>query len=86
MFLLFITSIQCMPVKVLSKYIFKQSFEEVDFSNNIEKKEIKDFSKDFFSTYYNVEPTFSKMIFYHFENINLFESSFTYLSTHPPNT
>ena len=86
LFLLFIISIQCMPAKELGKSIFEQSFIEDDFCRSVEKKEIKDFSKEFFSTDYNVEPAFSKIIFYHFESINLYKSPFVDLSIQPPNT
>ena len=85
-FLLFIICIQCLPVKELGDYIFEQSFIEDDFCRSVEQKEIKDFSKEFFSTDYNVEPAFSKIIFYHFESINLCKSPFVDLSIQPPNT
>lgn len=84
-FLLFIISIQCLPVKELGKCIFEQSFVEDDIANNIEKKEIKDFSKEFFSSEYNVENTFSKVVVYDFESTNLYESPFADLSIQPPN-
>ena len=85
-FLLFIICIQCLPVKELGDYIFEQSFIEDDFCRSVEKKEIKDFPKEFFGTDYNVEPAFSKIIFYHFESINLYKSPFVDLSIQPPNT
>ena len=85
-FLLFIICIQCMPVKELGDYIFEQSFIEDDVCTSVEKKEIKDFPKEFFRTEYNVEPAFSKIIFYYFESINLYKSPFVDLSIQPPNT
>ena len=85
-FLLFIISIQCLPVKELGKCIFEQSFVEDDVCNSVEKKVIKDFSKEFFSSDYNVEPTFSKVNVYHFASINLYKSPFADLSIQPPNT
>ena len=83
-FLLFIISIQSLPVKELGKCIFDQSFVEDDITNNIEKKEIKDFSKEFFSSEYNAENTLSKVVVYDFESTNLYESPFTDLSIQPP--
>lgn len=85
-FLLFIICIQCLPVKELGDYIFEQSFIEDDVCTSVEKKEIKDFPKEFFGTDYNVEPAFSKIIFYYFESINLYKSPFVDLSIQPPNT
>ena len=86
MFLLLIICIQCLPVKELEDYIFEQNFTEDGVCRSVEKKEIKDFSKEFFNTDYNVEPAFSKIIFYHFKSINLYKSPFVDLSIQPPNT
>ena len=88
-FLLFIICIQCLPVKELGDYIFEQSFIEDDFCSSLEKKEIKeikDFPKEFFVTDYNVKPTFSKVVVYHFESIDLYESLLVDLCIQPPNT
>ena len=88
LFLLFIISIQCMPAKELGKSIFEQSFvEDDDINNNVEKKESKQFFKEFFfSKECSVWPTFSKVIVFHFKSINLYESPLADLSIQPPNT
>ena len=86
MFLLFIICIQCLPVKEQEDYIFEQSFIEDGVCRSVEKKEIKHFSKEFFSTDYNVKPTFSKVVVYHFESIDLYESPLVDFSIQPPNT
>ena len=84
-FLLIIISIQCLPVKVLGKCIFESSFVEDDVSDTLEKKEIKDFSKEFFSSAYNVETTVPHVIFVYNETICLYKNPFADLSIQPPN-
>lgn len=82
---LFIICIQCLPVKELGKRIFDSSFVEDDISNDVEKKEIKDYSKEFFCPEYNVEKRFSTTIVYYIENISLYQNPFADLSIQPPN-
>lgn len=84
-FLLIIISIQCLPVKELSKCIFESSFVEDDVCNSVEKKEVKDFSKEFFSSDYNVETTLSHIVLVHHEHISLYKNPFADLSIQPPN-
>ena len=84
-FLLFIIGIQCLPVKELGKCIFESSFVEDDVCNSVEKKEIKEFSKEFFTSDYNVETTLSLIILLDTENINLYKNPFADLSIQPPN-
>ena len=84
-FLLIIISIQCLPVKELGRCIFEGSFVEDEVCNSVEKKEIKEFSKEFFSSDYNVEPTLSLIILVDTENINLYKNPFADLSIQPPN-
>lgn len=84
--LLVIISIQCLPVKELGKCIFDSSFIEDDICNkSLEKKEIKDFSKEFFSLEYNVEAILGTVLVYHIENISLYKNPFADLSIQPPN-
>ena len=84
-FLLIIISIQCLPVKELGKCIFESSFVEDDVCDNVEKKEIKDFSKEFFRTDYNVEKFLSDVVLFHNETISLYKNPFADLSIQPPN-
>ena len=84
-FLLFIIGIQCLPVKELGKCIFESSFVEDDVCNSVEKKEIKEFSKEFFTSDYNVETALSLIILLDTENINLYKNPFADLSIQPPN-
>ena len=85
-FLLIIISVQCLPVKELGKCIFDSSFIEDDICNkSLEKKEIKDFSKEFFSSDDNIEAIVSTIIVYHKENIDLYKNPFADLSIQPPN-
>ncbi len=84
-FLLIIISIQCLPVKELGRCIFESSFVEDDACNSVEKKDIKEFSKEFFSSDYCVEPTLSLIILVDTENINFYKNPFADLSIQPPN-
>ncbi len=85
-FLLIIISIQWLPVKELGKCIFDSSFIEDDICNkSLEKKEIKDFSKEFFSSEYKVEAIITTVIVHHMENIDLYKNPFADLSIQPPN-
>ena len=85
-FLLIIISVQCLPVKELGKCIFDSSFIEDDICNkSLEKKEIKDFSKEFFGSDDNIEAIVSTIIVYHKENIDLYKNPFADLSIQPPN-
>ena len=84
-FLLFIIGIQCLPVKELGRCIFESSFVEDDVCNSVEKKEIKEFSKEFFTSDYNVETALSLIILLDTENINLYKNPFADLSIQPPN-
>ena len=84
-FLLIIITIQCLPVKELGKCIFESSFVEDDVCNSVEKKEIKEFSKELFSLDYNGEPTSSLIILVDTENINFYKNPFVDLSIQPPN-
>ena len=85
-FFLIIISIQCLPIKELGKCLFDSSFVEEDVCNNcIEKKEIKDFSKEFFTTDYNVEGLQSSITPYYFEHADLYQNPYSDLSIQPPN-
>ena len=84
-FLLFIIGIQCLPVKELGRCIFESSFVEDEVCNSVEKKEIKEFSKEFFTSDYNVETALSLIILLDTENINLYKNPFADLSIQPPN-
>ena len=84
-FLLIIISIQCLPVKELGKCIFESSFVEDDVCDNVEKKEIKDFSKEFFHSEYNTDLIFTATAFYYNERADLYKNPFADLSIEPPN-
>lgn len=85
-FFLIIISIQCLPLKELGKCLFESSFVEEDICNNsIEKKEIKDFSKEFFTTDGNFEGMASATAVYYHQNTNLYKNPSTDLSIQPPN-
>ena len=85
-FFLVIICIQCLPVRELGKCLFERSFIEEDICNNsIEKKEIKDFAKEFFNTEYNFETVASTNIFYYNEHTDLYKNPITDLSIQPPN-
>lgn len=84
-FFLIIICIQCLPVKELGKCIFDSSFVEDDVCNNLEKKEVKDFAKEFFSVEYNVGHVISANTVYYNENIALYKNPFADLSIQPPN-
>ncbi len=85
-FLLIIISIQCLPVKELGKCIFDSSFIEDDICDkSLEKKEIKDFSKEFLGSDDNLEAIVSTIIVYHIENIDLYKNPFADLCIQPPN-
>lgn len=84
--LLIIISIQCLPIKELGKCIFDSSFIEDDICNkSLEKKEVKDFPKEFFSPEYNIESIISSTAVYYNENIDLYKNPFADLSIQPPN-
>lgn len=84
-FFLIIISVQCLPVKELGKCLFDSSFVEDDVCNNVEKKEIKDFAKEFFKIEYNFQATLTNAIRYNNEHINLYQNPFAELSIQPPN-
>ena len=85
-FLLIIISIQCLPVKELGKCIFDSSFVEDDIcSKSLEKKEVKDFSKEFFSAENNIVSIISTTAVYYNENIDLYKNPIADLSIQPPN-
>ena len=84
--LLIIISIQCLPVKELGKCIFDSSFIEDDICNkSLEKKEIKDFSKEFFSLDNNIESIVSITAVYYNQNIGPYKNPLADLSIQPPN-
>jgi hypothetical protein len=84
--LLIIISIQCLPIKELGKCIFDSSFVEEDICNkSLEKKEVKDFSKEFFSTEYRIEVIAAKTAVYYNVNIDLYKNPSADLSIQPPN-
>ncbi len=86
-FLLFIISIQCLPIKELGKYLFDSSFVEEDICHkSIEKKEIKDFCKDFFTI--NTEENSLVIIanYYVVETTKIYADPFADLSIQPPNS
>ena len=85
-FLITIISIQCLPIKELGRCIFDSSFLEEDICNkSLEKKEVKDFSKEFFSVEYNSESIIATTAVYYTENIDLYKNPFADLSIQPPN-
>lgn len=84
-FLLIIISIQCLPVKELGKCILESGFVEDDICDSIEKKEINDFSKEFFNPEYNIESILVSTTVYNNDNIVLYENPFADLSIQPPN-
>jgi hypothetical protein len=84
-FLLIMISIQCLPVKELGKCIFESSFVEDDVCSNLEKKEIKDFSKEFFSVEFNIASIISTPVVYYNHNTDLYKNPFADLSIQPPN-
>ena len=85
--LLIIISIQCLPVKELGKCLFESSFVEEDVcGKSLDKKETKDFSKEFCVTgffelikFSGTPSTFCK------KNTNLFLSHVVDVTTPPPN-
>ncbi len=83
-FFLVIICIQCLPVKELGKCIFESSFVEDDVCNNVEKKEIKDFAKEFFSVEYNIEGVLPTKTAYNNEHTELYQNPFADLSIQPP--
>lgn len=84
-FFLIIICIQFLPVKELGKCIFDSSFVEDDVCNNVEKKEMKDFAKEFFSAEYDIESILASTKLYYNENMALYKSPFADLSIQPPN-
>lgn len=84
-FLLIIISIQCLPVKELGKCIYESSFVEEDLCDNVEKKEMKDFSKEFYSHNHCIDTTFSHIILGNSEPLFLYQNPFADLSIQPPN-
>ena len=77
---------QCLPIKELGKCIFDSSYVEEDIcTKSLEKKEVKDFSKEFFSAEYNLESVVTKTSFYYNENIDLYKNPYADLSIQPPN-
>ena len=86
-FLLFIISVQCLPVKELGKCLFDSSFVEEDVcGNNLDKKETKDYSKEFYFTSASDNIAFQKK-YSHYNSINiaLFLAPVTDVTTPPPN-
>lgn len=84
-FFLVIICIQCLPVKELGKCILESSFVEDDVCNNVEKKELKDFAKEFFRVEYSMGSLIAASKVYHNENIVLYKNPFADLSIQPPN-
>jgi hypothetical protein len=86
-FLLFIICIQCLPVKELGKCLFDSSFVEEDVcGKSLEKKETKDFHKEF--DFINDSPLLifnQTSSFYSRKNTDLFVSPVTDVTTPPPN-
>ncbi len=65
--------------------MFESSFVEDDVCNNVEKKELKDFAKEFFRAEYNIGSLIAASTVYHNENIALYKNPFADLSIQPPN-
>lgn len=86
-FLLFIISVQCLPVKELGKCLFDSSFVEEDVcGKSVDKKETKDFSKEFCATSFSELIKFSRTpVKFCKKNTNLFLSHVVDVTTPPPN-
>ena len=86
-FLLLIISIQCLPVKELGKCLFDSSFVEEDVcGKHLDKKETKDYDKEFCLTAYTEQITsLIRTSFYRSKNTSLFLGPVTDVTTPPPN-
>lgn len=86
-FLLFIISVQCLPVKELGKCLFDSSFVEEDVcGKSVDKKETKDYAKEFYFTPYTEIKTSSLQgTIYSRRNTVLALGPVTDVTTPPPN-
>ena len=87
-FLLLIISIQCLPVKELGKCLFDSSFVEEDVcEKSFDKKETKDYTKEFYFTQYAETKTSNlQSSLYSRKNTALFLGPVTEVNTPPPIT
>ena len=85
--MLLIISVQCLPVKELGKCIFESSFVEVDVCDKgVEKKESKDYSKEFFfNDFFHTLNASKKSIQFRKLNTHHFLSHVVDVTTPPPN-
>jgi hypothetical protein len=86
-FLLLIICIQCLPVKELGKCLFDSSFVEEDVcGKNLDKKETKEFHKEFdFINHSPIIISSQTSSFYSRKNTALFVGPVTDVTTPPPN-
>ena len=86
-FLLLVICIQCLPVKELGKCLFDSSFVEEDVcGKSLDKKETKDYHKEFYFTIYNEAIAVVKPYsFYSRKNTKLYLGPVTDVTTPPPN-
>ncbi|MFN0083037.1 MAG: hypothetical protein ACKVOM_11015 [Ferruginibacter sp.] len=84
--LLIIISIQCLPVKELGKCFFDSSFIEEDISHkSLEKKEVKDLCKEFFTINTEEDSLILQGNFYAVETAEIYVAPFADLNIQPPN-
>lgn len=86
-FLLLIISVQCLPVKELGKCLFDSSFVEEDVCvKSVDKKETKDYHKEFyFTTYSEIIASDLQFSLFSRKNTALFLGPVTDVTTPPPN-
>ncbi len=86
-FLLLIICVQCLPVKELGKCIFESSFVEEDVCDkSVDKKETKDYSKEFcFNDYFHLLNASEKSKQFRKLNTHLFSCHVADVTTPPPN-
>lgn len=85
--MLLIICVQCLPVKELGKCLFESSFVEEDVCHkSVDKKETKDYSKEFcFNNYFQMPNASEKSIQFRKLNTHLFLSHVADVTTPPPN-
>jgi len=86
-FLLLIISIQCLPVKELGKCLFDYSFAKEDIcGKTLDKKETKDYSKEFyFTALIDLITPHKRCCYYTRKNTALLLAPVTDVTTPPPN-
>lgn len=85
-FLLVIISVKCIPIKELGKLFFESSYVGEDaYNKGVEKKEGKDFNKEFFTLNTDGRTLASLAKYYSIESIAIYTDPSADLSIQPPN-